>query len=771
MLLCWIVLCIFSAQALSTQLPLLDESKSYHLDSRLLPSALSPPSSVATVSVTPNTAFVQFDGVEEALYYQVYCILLENGGSSPEGPIILNAEETSTVLEELETGKSYKVWVVADFENGQSPPSTPSIFVVGAAECPTVGYGNALGPVTAFHIEASSRAEILSLIVLFDLDYPGLNYVEIYIGDIVCGGCQVSTDNLEDVECADVVDVSSACPDSSKNWHAIRWDVNVQDSSGDNPECGFDKFLTHDSTVVVYLGTVVSIANIMNIESAQNNGENRGRFLTAGGNGNGGNVYCEKHMTDVSVVFTAQIVNTLNPFEVYGGPLYIISIDSVINVMEGVHNLTIVALTQHPYQISSAIVGEENTLPFTYNMSVTEEGCEMVSYQFLPSHSNSHNDDVLVCSHVLEISSKTSLFPFPQCSGLIGYTLNVTMSCIDGQCPSSDDGDALSGGCKFSISTSFCPELLITASTFATLSTYRSVDTDPSTGVYMTQASEERSAFAYLNTIFYEMSISGLTGADVVVSQFEIMKQNDQGDSENMPSVSFAILNDGAVEEDATIPTVAILKPFGSDHQRDTIIFKHIVNEYTFPEYPTDLTTSVGNYIAVCTVLNNGFRRRIQSSQFYYNSDRNLFQSADPISARKTIGIGAIVSATDADITGDTATNQKFTQKEILLRILIPCVAVALLFWSLFMMKYCIRYQDPNKVAEEMASTFTSTFRSTYKGDSVQPIFERPRTANKGTNTRPSEIWLTDADENDQNYDNKNWAPELEFIQVPSSAY
>jgi len=279
--------------------------------------------------------------------------------------------------------------------------------------------------------------------------------------------------------------------------------------------------------------------------------------------------------------------------------------------------------------------------------------------------------DAQACEQVLTIHTNDgSGFEFPHCSYDLIYELELTMYCIqDSSYASGTTSDlncdvAIMGGCTFHVSTDFCADLSITADNVgAELKSYGDVEL-VDVDIYDITGGEQ-GAFAYLNTIYYEMSISGLTDADVSIESFVVTDQSDDADEPS--SFSFEIITDidGSPVDDTTewietnpenendadwIIPIYVLKGFNSDLKEDTIIFKQYVHEKTFPNYPVDSTIPFADYLVTCTVVNNGFRRKLETNLRFQPEDHRVL--AETAEAQKTVAVGQMPSAAFDDSTG-----------------------------------------------------------------------------------------------------------------------
>mmetsp|Transcript_10671 Transcript_10671/g.13849 ORF Transcript_10671/g.13849 Transcript_10671/m.13849 type:complete len:911 (+) Transcript_10671:222-2954(+) len=169
-----------------------------------------------------------------------------------------------------------------------------------------------------------------------------------------------------------------------------------------------------------------------------------------------------------------------------------------------------------------------------------------------------------------------------------------------------------------------------------------------------TDPEDERAVFVYQSTIYYEMTISGLTGASAQLYSFEIIDQ-DEGTTLDFNIIYDLLANDpdyGDGVGQTTQPSVNMMKDFGSNHEPETLIFRQIVNEYTFPNYPNILHMAMKNYLIRATIQNLGFpfdRRELLMEMTA--SERALVGTTDLTTAYTNMGVGAMID--DADIMTD----------------------------------------------------------------------------------------------------------------------
>jgi len=407
-----------------------------------------------------------------------------------------------------------------------------------------------------------------------------------------------SSDDSQNIGGSSSNDPSSGSSDSSSNYDS----QNIVGSISSDPSSGSSDSTSSDDSQNI--GGSISSDSSTSTEDSQN-------IVTFDGL-----VRSETIMREILVLYPREIVATVQPESIYGSPLEEAFAESSVDVALGLHEIRMTTRTQYPYIINSAVLWNTNSPVETYIPAIGEENCE----------DNSEGDP---CQQLLIVSSEHSNFHFPNtCNVANIFEVELEMGCSDNEI----DCSQIDGGFTFTSSVNVCPDLYLTAEgVIATLKTYRTVQLDPECGNYMTNPNEERSAFAYLNMVYYEITFTGLTAADVVVDTFEVMNEDSEA------TKTFEIWNNQIDPEYGpglpNIPTINVIKQFGLLPNRDSILIKHIVNEYTFPDYPTGSTDSIRNYIVTCYVLNNGFRRRLSTQ------DGSLI-SQNYYSATKALGIG-----------------------------------------------------------------------------------------------------------------------------------
>mmetsp|Transcript_27525 Transcript_27525/g.35535 ORF Transcript_27525/g.35535 Transcript_27525/m.35535 type:complete len:587 (+) Transcript_27525:150-1910(+) len=503
----------------------------------------------------------------------------------------------------LDDDAMYSIEVTATNRAGESDPSE-KVMVKEKPDLPDPDFGcpidseDVFGPVTVFTTENDAGQEQLSVIVSWFLPYNApidcdtyciqdgeLEQVEFEFGDRSCNDeCVIfNPDYYTNVECADVFDVDFTCPD----WAFARMDLVMSDNLNENGDiCGFD--VIEDELYLYYTINLISTATL----------ESESIFGDAP-------LRSETIIRQITIKWPKRLVETLEPI-IYGQPIREIFPVSVIDKVNQVHSLEVTTRTQYPYIITGAeisVVGTNNM----HTMTIGDETCE-------------NHEDGMACEQLLTIQTGEDSFGFPDCDTDLNFQIDLTMECSD---PQFECDVPIEGGCTFHVSTDFCPDLSIEAQNVgAELLSFRTVQNDGN--FPYTLESDEQSAFAYLNTIYYEMSISGLTAADVEIESFKVEKMVG---NEPYPFFDFAIF--GVSDDDPTAdyydyqgtaggyttPTIKILKEFDeqTSANMDSIIFKHVVNEFTFPEYPDDETNPLENYRVTCVVVNNGFRRSLQA--------------------------------------------------------------------------------------------------------------------------------------------------------------
>jgi len=261
---------------------------------------------------------------------------------------------------------------------------------------------------------------------------------------------------------------------------------------------------------------------------------------------------------------------------------------------------------------------------------------------------DSNSDDNSIqeyCTQVVSLSSETSDYEFPLCDEDLCFRFRIKLKCTQ---HSGIQCNTINAGAYFHLSTTFCPDLLVIGELDAQLKAYGSLDTDPATGIVMAVPTEERTAFAYQAMMYYEIMTTGFTSAGAVIESFTIGKR--EPDSGEITVVHTFAIDDATPEPmygegQPNVPTINVLKQFGAAHQPDSIIFKHIVNEYTFPEYPTDLSVGMGFYVATCVVRNLGFRRKLQTEiDFGALANRQLFEE-DRTTSVLAIGVAPMYTS------------------------------------------------------------------------------------------------------------------------------
>lgn len=212
------------------------------------------------------------------------------------------------------------------------------------------------------------------------------------------------------------------------------------------------------------------------------------------------------------------------------------------------------------------------------------------------------------------------------------------------------------GWVSFTASVNYCPnlEFEITAgdvdAELTAFNALESADTYAEGEDDYTVPAAETNSFAYLQTIYFEMDVKELTGADVVLHRFKMI-DTDCGYSYDFSDdceVEYNIIeHDVQTTDDYTYDlTVSeheaylkVLKEFNKGVNPDSIIFRIQVNQFTFPNYPMwnygdgDVQTgAVNNYVAWCEVENNGFRRQLRMAI----SGRSLEES---VSAQTAVSV------------------------------------------------------------------------------------------------------------------------------------
>mmetsp|Transcript_22377 Transcript_22377/g.29012 ORF Transcript_22377/g.29012 Transcript_22377/m.29012 type:complete len:1105 (-) Transcript_22377:185-3499(-) len=609
----------------------------------------APPSKVSVVSFD-STLVVAFEDeyfVEGNTYtveYESYTGFgIENPGI--HGSIADIAQPGIVEIEGVVTENMfYKVTVttVLSSTGEVSAPSEAVIVKAGTSECPSPS-DDLWGEIAGFNTEDNQGREQFTLVVPYNLNYIASADCEScdYSGGLMDVSFQLGTnpsctilvnDEFADSICADVFRDLGSCG----GWGFVRMDFLLDGLSV------FDlQPIGTDDEEVVYSATYTTTGTFEAESVFAGSAPSRS----------------ETQIRTVALIYPRSVETDLTLSSIYGEPIKEIFPVSLIEVTDqgddgpnGFHSLTITTRTQYPYVIIAAQIADVSFPSRKYAVTINTQDCSL-----------SGEGDA--CEQVVTISTTDgSGFPFPDCDDELTYALDLTMNCIE-----LDDGTVeglncdvdIPGGCTFSVSTDFCPALTITAENVgAQLKTYSDVATVDINGatIYMTEDDKEQSAFAYLNTIYYEMSLSGLTGSDVTIESVVITDERD-GSQE-----SFTILtNEDIFELDNTTPwifdyetdgvhtspiPVFVLKNFNSDHREDTIIFKQYVHENTFPNYPSDDTEPLVNYVVTCTVVNNGFQRKLEYSlRFGASLERTL--SSQSYAGKKNIGIGARASGHD----------------------------------------------------------------------------------------------------------------------------
>jgi len=524
--------------------------------------------------------------------------------------LVANRVSCQKTLYGLENDEFYRISVTATNRAGESAPSDEVMVKVfpslpAPTGCP-IDSEDVFGPVSVYTTENDAGEEQLSVIVSWYLLYNApmvcdgcyksapLQIVEFEFGDRSCSDeCRIANpDDYANVGCADVFDVEVTCP----GWAFARLDLNMHDEmlAANSDQCGFSMTTSDDGLYLEYTIDLIETAELLT-ESVFGEAPLRSETI----------------IRQITVRWPITVEATLEPSDIYGEPIRELFPISVIDVIQQIHTLEITTRTQYPYIIDSADIWEQQTegIPPTYSLSIGAETC------------TGHSDGD-ACEQVLTIETGEGGgdgFPFPECTDDLIFELQLTMFCSD---PLFVCDVPIIGGCSFHVSTSFCPELVLDADNVgAELNTYGQIEVDDNGYYFTSTETGTQTAFAYLNTIYYEMEISGLTGADVSVTEFIIEKLSNENTGEPNPTLTFNILDttqpDPIYEEGGyTTPSINIMKEFNVEASvnRDSIIFKQIVNEFTFPEYPTDATNPISNYRVTCTVTNNGFQRRLQAT-------------------------------------------------------------------------------------------------------------------------------------------------------------
>jgi len=544
----------------------------------------SAPTLVSGVSFSKSTAMVTFrpsltDSNAPIEEYRIYYML---EGEDQARSQSVGSQDRLASLSGLQTVPEQnftfcKVWATAVNFAGESPASLSDNFKLGAAGCPT-DTDDVFGDVALFNTEDHFGMEQLTVMVPYNLGYQDFSSVEIQFGQPSCSSCLISaTDTIETLDCALVFPVPERC---SGNWGIARFNLLLAELQ--NTEeffCGFD--VSSSGSELEYSISLIATANLK-LQSLFDDVEDLERM--------------ERWFRTIQVLWPATVAAHLELGNIYGIPLKEIFPSSSVNVMLNTHDLSIVTRTQYPYAISSARLWKDDDPLDVYALIIADYDC-------------SDLPDGSACEQYLTLSSSNTNFPVPGCSETVDYSLELTMSCpaIDFDCID------ITGGGFFSISTNYCPALHVTADNIhAELNTFSGAEIDPETGNYVTVGSES-SLFVYLNTIYYEMTLTGLTGADVQMSSFHISLPSEPSVSTTTFDIQNTLVEPEYGEGLSNIPTVNILKPFGVEPNKDSIIFKHIVNEYTFPNYPENDPNAVTSYLVSCTVQNYGFSRRLEA--------------------------------------------------------------------------------------------------------------------------------------------------------------
>jgi len=618
------------------------------------PSAISIASGTGVLNFLPpeedNNAAVTDYIIEWDLVTDFESTIEDQENGSDEGPastLCTGASCQFTFGGSLQNQEFYKVKVIAVNRAGESNPSEVVMFKVFPNDfdftgCPTTT-GDAFGPIQLYTTENSARQEQLTVIVSWYFLYNSpadcddcytnapIQMVEFEFGNRDCDDeCRITSptpQDYADLTCGDVFNVGSACP----NWGFVRFDLvmtNEMNTAADFDGCGFDKS-TLDQTYLEYTTDLISTAELF---TSSLFGTDAFRAETI-----------HRPMT---VKFPKTVVDTLDPMNVWGEPIKELFPSSIIDVVDQVHHLVLQTRTQYPYIIDSATIreiGGDITDPDTteYTLTIGDATCSGV-------------ESGQPCEQTLTISTgEGGGFPFPNCADELEFEVQVIMLCFD----DLFDCEPIPGGCTFHISTSFCGDLTVTAdNVYGLLLTYpRLGNEDPELEDIETEFpffEKNRDltvTFAYSTWMYYELDLFGLTGSDVELTGFEIRRMNGNPNADPYLSASdyedyisdydqyseaelvldnWEILPVGSTHPPYTqfdeasdpdgyrTPTIVMLKDFDEveSRNRDSLIFKHQVNEHTFPLYPEDRRTPVHAYKVTATVTNNGFKRRLETN-------------------------------------------------------------------------------------------------------------------------------------------------------------
>eukprot|EP00638_Chattonella_subsalsa_P004606 CAMPEP_0117749586 /NCGR_PEP_ID=MMETSP0947-20121206/9819_1 /TAXON_ID=44440 /ORGANISM="Chattonella subsalsa, Strain CCMP2191" /LENGTH=1802 /DNA_ID=CAMNT_0005567507 /DNA_START=464 /DNA_END=5872 /DNA_ORIENTATION=- len=477
-----------------------------------------------------------------------------------------------------EGSKYYTVWITASSLVGEGPNSALVTFKLDAADCPAEPSSIIYGDFTVYNTENEETEQILNVLIPVNLDYPNLHSIQFSFQNHET--CNVGQLLLPiDAHCPDNTACSPSfdglCPGSAVDWTytSIQLPFRQQDS------CGFEVSLTQGGGTWVYKTyVVVSVAT-----------EAPSLF-------DSGVLEWETSWFPITVFFPRYLTDFLVFENIFTYPLQEVFSKIEINYEESRYNMALITRVQYPYIIQTGILFDGES---SYNISINLGGENCTGHEI---------------DQACEQTLLPPELPLPICNQLTTYTLYTEIDCT--QDAPVDCVGIVMDGTTFSFSQSACVQDLATLSISASgvtaeLNAFSNIGSDVSTGLPMTDEDDMSLEFAYRNIIYYEMTISGLSGADIVITDFFITDLDDVARAK----VLYTISSDPPPPNELQNTSVLyIIKPYGQDHHPQTIIFQHIVSEYHFPNYPLDGIPSVKNYEVTCTVSNTGFVRKLSMS-------------------------------------------------------------------------------------------------------------------------------------------------------------
>mmetsp|Transcript_117 Transcript_117/g.123 ORF Transcript_117/g.123 Transcript_117/m.123 type:complete len:1045 (-) Transcript_117:269-3403(-) len=603
------------------------------------------PVSISAISVIPTTAVVQYtlssdSSIEDILYFTLYYQLISSSGSDEQS--IHGLVGTTATLTGLAPYSHYKVWVSATNAGGESPRSPMDTFKTGVLECPDADGSEQMvfGNIDGYNSAGSDGSEQLTVVVPYTTTYhQNIDKVEFRFGEDECESCSVSVSSSStDTTCAKVFE--SPCNDQ---WNLARLDLPM--SLG--YPCGFHEAEVDEaSNELVY--TVDFMYKVYYVVESLFGGTE-------------GLENSEELTTAIHITWPRTVSVTLSLLEISELPLQAAFPTSFLDMKDQTQKISISVETEMPYRTSEAYLSEgssggrrlETMVPLTIEGT---EGCEEES----PGE---------YCLHTLETPDLES----PSACGTESlFFVSLTMSSCEDV---SFDCETVDGEITFQVPDNFCASYLGSPSAYSGdvqgfLKTYSTVVAGGPTGL---EVDSEASAFSYLDTINYELTMVGeIPEKGFSLVSFTIVHVEDSSE------LQFEINYDGtepvySSENGHATPTIVVLKPFGDTN---SMIFKHNANEYTLPQYSVDdsfSSVSFSNYFVYCVVSLEGpmvDQRNLRAEL----SQRHLTGSVVQATASLSVASPFTNSMYQDQITDNTLDLEKGYEE--CLEILIPVVVV-----------------------------------------------------------------------------------------------